>query len=366
MTSIALIGGGRWARVLLAVLSDSVPATTSIRWISRHGFEANAAWLSEAGLANVVLAGGEAKLWEPAPAAAIVATASHTHAFYLEQALANGIAVLCEKPFAMDTATATRLASSAADKNLPAAVNLEFMHASYLHGFRDALRPLNIGSMAITWHDPECELRHGSMKFGDLASPHMPDQLSHVWSVVKTILPAIGPITIDTLTYSPQEVKITARDDEKRSFLFSLSRRARVRQRHIVINDGEADLDFSLEPGTMNIRGRVTSNRWEGLRPLAASLAVFLAQLESRFDCPTSLENCLPAVTLAENAQALLVEQHNAFLKNLQAVNTADPITQDLLIDSYLPDLTAKGERHQIQTPEQKQRFANYVLNKVG
>lgn len=356
--SVGVLGGGRWARVIVSVLHGLLEGDAKLHWISHHGHAANVQWLAEQKLTRVILSENEDTLWDHV-GAVIIATASHTHPHHIAKALSLGLPVLSEKPYAFDTATAQTLIQKAG--KTPAGVNLEFTYASYLADFRNAL-PQTINHAGVEWHDPWSEVRHGEVKYGDSQTPMVHDMLPHVWSIIHTVVPNLT-WQPTAATYSPQAITIQG-EGQGLKVDVSLSRRAQARTRKLIINNGEAILDFSTEPGTITIGGTTTQNEWKGLRPLGALLTAFLNQVRNPgTPWPTSLQACLNSVQVAEAAQTFAQAAMNQTLQTLPH-DVTDTRFQALCIDKLLPQLAQQGERLRANTPDEQQAFARMVLER--
>lgn len=309
MRRIAVLGGGRWARVHISVLRTLTEPGDAIYWLTRHNAAENRAWLTQNACFNVDIKEDKEAIWALRPTAITIATATPTHAILLQKALDQRVPVLCEKPFALDMKTAVRLVEQSQVQNTIAGVNLEFLCANYLHDFAQMLKTIAITSIEVVWHDPIEEIRHGEVKKADSDTPHMHDALPHCWSVLQTLLPN-KPLQIRKVTIDKQNVLVSATCmTNSLPVTFLLSRTAPARQRVISINHGMAVLNFTTEPGVTILNGKASQNVWRGDRPMAGAIGSFLKQLDVPTDTwPLSLAATLPAVALAEQGHAMLLQ----------------------------------------------------------
>lgn len=305
--SIAVLGGGRWGRVHISVLQALMQPNETIYWLTRSNAAKNLIWLNQQAYLNVKVIEDEDAMWALRPTGIIIATPTPSHATLLKKALDQYIPVLCEKPYTFDRKTAVELIEQSKSQNVVAGVNLEFIYASYLHDFAKMLNCVSVKSIDITWHDPVEEIRYGEAKKTDNSTPHMHDALPHCWSILQILIPRKSlQINNVLLNGSIVIVKAICIDNEL-PITFSLSRAASVRKRVVCINQGLAELNFTIEPGTSTFQGRTYTNIWKGHRPMTVAIESFLSQLLAPTDnWPLSLSATLPAVELAEQSQNIL------------------------------------------------------------
>ena len=87
MRSIAVLGGGRWARVHIIVLQKIIKPSIQIFWLTRHNANENRIWLINNGVINTDIIEDEELLWALRPDAVIITTATPTHISLLKRAL---------------------------------------------------------------------------------------------------------------------------------------------------------------------------------------------------------------------------------------------------------------------------------------
>lgn len=300
--TIALIGGGRWARVHLTVLHTLLAQHDKVHWHTTHNAEENAAFVQSKNFRHTRVIHSPVDIFAAKPTAAIIATRTPTHAEWLEKCLEASIPTFCEKPYALDIPTAQHLITLAEQRKIVAGTNLEFTYASYLQDLAKAIHNTTFQTLEITWHDPAEELRDGEAKTADTSTPHMWDQLPHCCSILNVLLPGTT-FKITSITPGNQRVLVSMLSNDHHAVSLSLSRNASQRQRRITLNNN-ITLNFNPEPGTLAIGTQVTQLEWGPHRPMAASLASFLEQIDSPTpNWPLSLRNTLPALILAEDAQ---------------------------------------------------------------
>lgn len=366
-----MIGGGRWGRVHVSVLSSLLGAEGKIFWVSSYCLETNKAWLQEQNISSVTLLNDAESLPELTIDGMVVATASHSHPIDVEKALCWKIPVLSEKPFALDAETANQLSFLAKEVQVPVGVNFEYMEATYLHQFKalleDVLSKEQIQEIEIQWHDPLFETRHGELKTGDFGTPIAHDQGGHCWSLLKVLLEDVTLLEVVSGTAEPDGLVTVLAQCHSVEIRLLLHRRAPQRVRKISVNQGMAVLDFSIEPGWTKIGAKEFENTWTSHRPLKAALIRFLEYLSNRSsDWPCALERTLPAVYFCEAIHQKLVQQQQHRLTTLRQIDSLDetnPNLQWLLVDWAAPQMAAQGQRVQVYPESARIDFIRQALS---
>ncbi len=340
MLTLGIIGGGRWSKVIINALCTLPNQKIQIFWITKHGFESAQSWAKSNKFHNVDIL----KDWPPNPNwdGAIIATQPHKHFKDAHTALNHNIPVLIEKPLALNLDDANALAALAGTKKIPAGVNLEFLLASYLHDFKNKIKQIYIKEITIIWHDPETENRYGDTKTADIYTPITDDILPHIWSVVRVLFD--DQLSLRKITITPEDHYVATGLVGQIPLNIELSRRGVKRTRIVSINGNYAALDFSEEPGTIQLGHTSFYNEWKQYRPLTASLKTFIDQIHSPAPNWTlSLTNCVESVSLCEAAAHLLK------LAQIEHLETRDSTA--ILTDLVLPYFNAQGDRI-VLTPE--------------
>ena len=285
--NIAIIGGGRWARILSEVVCKIVPQSNfSVH--SLNNSKGMRAWVSDRGLNSRIVVSSFLPSFPPNTSnAIIVANAARDHEKTVEWALEEGYSVLVEKPLCLNLISAQRLATLAFTKNIYLATAHVFLFASYVDAFAKLVVEENeIESIHVLWMDPKVESRYGEMKGYDSSLPVYADWLPHILSILGTFMPTpanlaknIGfraggaHLNIDVnYDHIPCEIELV-RNGKRRQRIVEVI----TRQKNII-------LDFSLEPGVIYNDGSLLCGdlNWShDEKPVAKMLKSFLASSDA-------------------------------------------------------------------------------------
>ena len=280
---VAVIGGGRWARVVTDVLCGVVAPSVDISVHSRSNAEAMSDWVQSRRLSDrVAVSAAPAVSLSRLPGAAIVVNAARDHESTVDELIRAGVPVLVEKPMALSAAAADRLASLAASRKVPLAPAHVFRFARYVDRF--SVRVLDAGPPAhlrVWWTDPEVEIRYGEAKSHDVTLPIAADLIPHILSVLGDLVPD-GPDVCRRVTQerNGSEVRLDATlGGVECDIVLARGSDARRRVVEAVVGAHLWRLDFSPEPG--RIEGPAGAENadpdWAlAPRPMARMLRAFL------------------------------------------------------------------------------------------
>lgn len=297
---ILIIGGGRWARVIIEVILQLLPVNSKLLIFSPKNFQCMFDWIVEKKFnTRTEIVNSLNELETNEITAAIVVNAASDHEKSTEWAILNKLPVLVEKPVTLTANSTRRLIELANKKNTFYAAAHVFRFAGYLENFSEILKKEKLKRIQIQWMDLNSEIRHGEKKNYDASLPIHKDVLPHIFSILTTLnLPLPEKIKRIHWNEKKTEIKIEciALDLE---YQFFLVREGIERQRiiHVETNTETLQLDFSKEPGFIE-RGKIkvtADKEWEQkMRPLATMLTSFLnsisrGSLDSRFDASFAL-----------------------------------------------------------------------------
>jgi len=281
---IAIIGGGRWARVLTEVLSEITPSETIISIYSIHNKKLMVKWsLGKRFRQNITIYDNFPNFSNEKLGAIIVANSARDHEIAIQKGLNASIPVLAEKPVTLSYSATCRLVKLAQEKNTFLASAHIFLFSRYLLNFSNLVsRSGRLKSIQIQWSDPKYENRHGEQKYFDSSLPIFIDLLPHILSIISTIIGKCSIKYKDLMFFkggSQMKIELMLKGI---SCSINLARNSDARKRIInVKSDQDLQLDFSEEPGFITQGTSVIcgDEKWDvDSRPAAQMLSAFLVQ----------------------------------------------------------------------------------------
>jgi predicted dehydrogenase len=309
---LALVGGGRWGRVLAGELAKMNLPCGKVVVVSQENAQAMARLIG--GLAS------PATTFELVPsidellagnsvAFAIIANAAHQHFGAASRLIEHGAHVLVEKPLVLASHDAHALVQSAAARGVRVVPGLQYRFCTYVHAFREQLRrvPGEVAGFSLSWADAASEIRYGEAKTYDARVDVAQDIMPHVFTILVTVFgDARLAVPWGRGCASERLAEFGVRVGELTGHV-RLERDADRRQRLLTVVTSSGDLlslDFAVEPGTIlaGTEAICGDPEWQaGPRPLAVQLAHFFGASEPR-GWPTDAELCLASVAFAEEA----------------------------------------------------------------
>ena len=273
--AIAIVGGGRWARIIAKIAQEVVSPQARLicsspsnpasweSWKQNHP-----RWENNLSIADIAQ--------DTSVSHVIIARKAKDHAATTLELVNDERRILTEKPFCLTLSELTELVSSTHSGSLR--TGHVFDYATNLSLFRTACLDAGaIQSVSVNWEDPTGETRHGEAKTYDPSLNLIQDVFPHVWTIIKSYA-SNNPLELlsvrgknggraTRLELSSGNVSLSA----------ELKREAKQRLRQITVH-GEnfvAELDFSEEPGSAKLNGRAIEIQRSFSSPLAAELASF-------------------------------------------------------------------------------------------
>jgi predicted dehydrogenase len=281
---IAIIGGGRWARILIEELVEVVPPATAVSVYSPRNADAMSAWTVERNLHNrITVSPTMPPSLDARTTAVIVVNATRNHEAAAAWSLAAGAATLIEKPVALSFSGAQRLADIAREHNASLAVALTFLFAGSIERFsKQVVSAGSVESLHIEWMDPADEDRHGERKRFDAGIPVFVDVLPHVCSIIDATLgrPVDGCRSVEVGRGGAAVDLELAAGDVRCSAHLERNGNQRTRSIRAIAGGRSLQLDFSSEPGVIRDGGSGLLDDSQGdstSRPLGSLLTAFLA-----------------------------------------------------------------------------------------
>lgn len=319
---VAVIGGGRWARVHASVLRQVLPADGSV--IAAAISPTNpAVWQDALTWPHWRVAPSvQDVLADPVISHVIIARQARDHAATALDCLASGKSVLVEKPFCLTLDDAQKMTEAAQGRCC--AVGHVFAYARNIVRFREAcLARGKVTTLTLLWGDPALEARYGAKKSFDLSLNVVQDVLPHAWSVLRPFLPDQTPLSVTGVQseLGGARVQLVLQSGDVRlQVTVSRSHPERCRQLTVEGADWCGQLDFSAEPGTAVLDGAPVDVATGFVSPLEAEVRAFLA------DAPlpeTQIPTAREAVTLSAQAMAVIRAQQAQVLRQSDPRDTA-------------------------------------------
>lgn len=332
MARIAIVGGGRWARVIAGVLAGGAGGSHRIAMYSPGAGAALQEWIAAEDLAACVdaVAGLPDAKALAGVEAAIVANAAADHSAAAMATLAAGVPTLVEKPMALGADDVAALIEAAERSAAILAASNVFLFARHIERFADGVR-IHGGAREISleWTDPRGEIRYGDKKTYDASISVLEDVLPHATAILRCIGDGDFAPGAVGVARGGAEVLITAPlGDIPYSLL--LARDAGERRRAITANTagGKVRLDFSAEPGVLvTPDGKASGDPdWAAKpRPLAAMLTAFLdaATGGGKLDPRLSANHALVAARFSDAIAPEYIAQQATFFGGAAAGDEA-------------------------------------------
>ena len=332
-TEVAVVGAGRWAKVLCTVLTTFSPSISRIVLVAERNAGATQQWLDEQltgpdanGHGRIAVTSRLGDVLESRRVEAAFVTKMASEHFDATRALLlAGKHVLVEKPFVLSAAEAHELTDLAKTRQRTLAVGYEFMYAADLHHLRAAISShlADVVAVEFIWEDTSSIVKWGVRKQPDLSANIVTDLYPHVLS---QLLILFGRHDIELR-------RLQSRDGCSHAAIecgygsiavhASLDKNAPRDRRSITAissSGSRLTLDFTSEPGQLELDGRplAPDRRAEAFpRTLTAEIAYFFAQIqEPNVMIPNTAEQTVHVVEATERANAELVARQAHEIKN--------------------------------------------------
>jgi len=322
--AVAIVGAGRWAKVMCNVLTTFSPPLSTIVLVAERNYAATQRWLEdqlrttgENGHGRVVVSPSLRDVLESDRVeAAFVTKMASEHYATTRQLLLAGKHVLVEKPFVLSSVQAEELIGLARTKRRTLAVGYEFMFARTLHHLRHLVEQHlpDVSHVRFIWDDVKNAVKWGVAKEPDLSANVVTDLYPHILSQLLILFGYrdVGMQQVasrDGCTHAEIEFRYGSM-----SVHASLNKDAEKSRRLILVASSLGSclrLDYTNEPGQIDLDGQLLAP--DGLgnafpRSLTTEIAYFFAQIK-RADVmiPNSAEQTVHVVQATERANSELV-----------------------------------------------------------
>ena len=285
---ISVIGGGRWARTIVSVLSALPGRSDQITLHSPSNFAGLKAWVEQpqfAGRLQVRDVWPALRAGPGRPDAVIIANRVGQHFDAAARALGEGIMILVEKPVSVSLREIRELGEIATAQGTILAASHVLLFARYFQAYAEAVARLGEGRrLRFVWTDGTADVIRNEIKSYDAAVTVSDDVLPHILPMIARL--QFGDCTFDSIDVARggARLEISLRS-AGRPVSLSIARNDDGRRRRIEVDtdNGVAALDFASEPGMIEISGNRTNGdpQWDSApRPLATMLTAFIAAVE--------------------------------------------------------------------------------------
>lgn len=295
LTSVALLGAGRWGRQLLRVLEGRCRLVQ----VGHRGHADTAAWLAGAYPHLARTTDGQAILRDPGVEAVVIATPIATHAALVQAALEAGKHVFVEKPLATDPAEARALVQLAAAQRRVLFVGHVFLY----HPAFERLQQLAV-------QDPVRFAAMAWQKLGTFEEDLYWNLVSHELAIAMTLFgsrPMLAQ-TLDAhgLVTACDAAAIRLGFDEARACLVTVNRCAPAPAKHLTcVTEGGQVLAWN-EARLLRL---TPARAWEPIpiahgEPLAREVDAFLACVRGEAGSEANAEMALAVVELVDQLRS--------------------------------------------------------------
>jgi|GEM_PF-5028021 len=307
-TTVAIIGGGRWAQVTLSVLANMnlpyhyvVVSNANYNEIlpQLSSLETSFSTFSLVHTINDLLARFEV-------ASAIIVNAAREHFASASKMINNGSHVLIEKPIVLTSHEMNFLIEDARDKGVIITPGLCYRFCSYIHNFALEVKTKGIPcKFHFEWFDEKNEIRHGNKKRHDHSINVVQDVIPHVWSILSTIFTKDLSIVSCRLNTEGDRAEIAISTEGVRGTVV-LNRYGHQRKRYLSVEftSGKSiSIDFTTEPGLIVDENKSYSGDagWEGKpSPLEKQFGHFFSSINNNTSDSNDIQACMQSVSFTD------------------------------------------------------------------
>ncbi len=307
---ILIVGGGRWAKVIIRNLMQIISDNSRIKVYTKNCSKELQEWIALEGFSSRIQIFNSIELDQISKVNAenlpvIVVNSPRDHIKFTSWALLNDANVLVEKPFSTSIENiqpALSIESSSRGKICLAHV---FKYSQAVENFKQLMPKLNdIQSISIEWQDPEIEIRNGDLKRHDRSIPIYLDLLPHIVSILHSLwnqFPTFEEILY--VKYGGANIGLNlSLAGLPCNILLSRNSKKRLRKITIKTNYKSYYLDFSDEPGKITTcSGKKLLSLQSKMTPIQKLLSSFLDfSLNGILDPNLDLETGICSLSIAD------------------------------------------------------------------
>ncbi len=369
---VAVIGGGRWSKIITGILAKSQYNVKKIHLISSSNFKNTVDWVKGTDFYDKVSVSNDLNSIEKNKAikAAFVINFPAYHYSTVKFLLEADKHVMVEKPFVFEAAQAKELVDLAQRKNLVLAVGLEFMMSDYLHRFKDTLSPCKdaIENVTFIWHDVFRSNRHGIYKLPDMTVNVFMDIFPHVQTVLSVLF------NDQKMVFDEIDIKDGGDSCQLRGLFgqlpvhISLSRTHPLASRRIEIatkDKNKYSLDFTKEPGKARVNGNDLPEdpHWQmapGVLDLEVDSFFYEIQVKKR-EIPFMAEKTLTMTEALEGGNRIIRNKQTSLIGDILGDHFSSITPKDVIIALREHILLPLLEEDLISNPKDEERIYFWV-----
>jgi hypothetical protein len=365
-TVIAIIGGGRWARVIAKIAHSVTSKTVKIIIFSNLNNADMKKWVRENSFNRISIKRNYKNLKEREIDAAIIANASQDHEIAASIAIKNKIPVLIEKPVALSLAGIMELQELSKKNNSILYASNVFLFSQSINNFAKKIKGRRVDSIDFIWTDPSKETRYGEVKNYDPSIPIFIDWLPHIIPILRFVFKN-QPIKLVEFKYNRGGALLVIElQIGKTPCKVRMQRNGFKRVRKISIEGASLlSLDFADEPGVIRDNSKLLSSYLElktKNSPATRMIQFFLKHLVKKTtDQKLSFNESIQAGIISEEVSKLYKEeQENFFQKFLLNDNLSNIEIQDF--EYFFKELFYS---HNINDPENIKTIREFIANQI-
>jgi dTDP-4-amino-4,6-dideoxy-D-glucose ammonia-lyase len=345
---VAIVGAGRWAKVLCDALTELPERVASIHLVAQRNYVDTCAWLekkkangSGTRYERVEIASSLSPILEASQIGAAFVTRMASEHYEATHALLTASKhVLVEKPFVLRTDEARELVALASEKRRLLVVGYEYLFSRAMHHFRDTIRERlgEVERLHFVWDDRPGVEKWGVAKTRDFSANVITDLYPHVLSQLHVLL-GPGEITLRGLSSGDgcwqAELEFTHGSTEVTA---SLNKEAERSRRSILAassSGGWLELDFTEEPGRIRFNGESLpeDERAKSFpRSVTSEIIHFLTAAENLdMEAPNTGAKTLHFVEAMERANEELSIRQTAVLREHFWQPGTDPVPESVM-----------------------------------
>ena len=331
-----LFGGGRWGRIVLIELNKI--SKNKIKWITKHNYEQNKEWLLQNKSTNIIIQKTVSKNVLMKSSAVFLINSPADRLSFIDKNMYEGIDLFLEKPIALNFNKARKLKKAADFSSSLVSINLEFYFDEVFPKIASQINQIKISKIDFLWEDAITTNPSRYQKRADIETPIALDQFPHIWCVLNVLGIKTGEMELEKVQYCKNSNVLISLSSKICRTQITMSRRGKLRQRKIKINDNII-IDFSNENVIFK---NPSSNQYMQYQyehgNVKRSLNAFLKSINSRKNQVNSLEKNMDMLKISYNIQEKIDKKIiKLLLPNILKISMNNSYLFNACEDYFLP-----------------------------